>query len=95
MLLVQPIQLLALNIGMDVALSALFRPVDPTAPSLILQVALQIAILFVVARLPRLMQETQAFRGTILSLGDLYLAARIATTVGSAGGAALSAVAGG
>jgi hypothetical protein len=95
MLLVQPIQLLALNVGMGIALSALFSPVDPTAPSLILQAALQIAILFVVARLPRLMQETQAFRGTILSLSDLYLAARIATTVGSAGGAALSAAAGG
>ncbi len=76
MLLVQPIQLLALNVGAYVAISTLFNPLNPTPVSLILQTALQVAILVVVYRLPRLLQQNQAFAGSILSLSSLYYASR-------------------
>ena len=95
MLLVQPIQLLALNVGAYVAISTLFNPVSPTPASLILQAALQLAILVVVARLPRLMQQTQAFSGTLITVRGLYFASRAAaTTAGGLASAAAGAVSG-
>jgi hypothetical protein len=94
MLLVQPVQLLALNVGVYLSLTAVFHPVDPTPLSLILQAALQVAVLFVVARLPRLMQSAPAFEGTIVSLSNLYFAARAAISAGSAGVSRLSALTG-
>jgi hypothetical protein len=93
MLLVQPVQVLALNVGVYLSLTAVFHPVDPTPLSLILQAPLQVAILFVVARLPRLMQSTPAFHGAILSLTNLYFATRAALSAGSAGINRLSAIA--
>jgi len=83
MLLVQPIQLLALNVGAYMAISTLFNPASPTPASLILQAALQVAILVVVARLPRLMQQTQAFSGTLITFRGLYFASRAAATAGA------------
>jgi hypothetical protein len=94
MLLVQPVQLLALNVGVYLSLTAVFNPVDPTPLSLILQAALQVAILFVVARLPRLMQSAPAFNGAILSFTDLYFATRAAISAGSAGISRLSSLTG-
>jgi hypothetical protein len=83
MLLVQPIQLLALNVGAYMAISTLFNPANPTPASLILQAALQLAILVVVARLPRLMQQSQAFSGTLITFRGLYFASRAAATAGA------------
>lgn len=84
MLVVQPIQLLALNIGgYMVASLFLIKPPIPSPQVLILQILLLVALMSVVYRLPRLVQSTQAFNGNIMTLTGLYFAFRTLTGIGS------------